>query len=612
MFLEPLDWRNRRAIGYDMFSDPTRRRAMERARDTGEVAATARVELVQEAGDERQPGFLMYFPVYGRALAPGTVEERRRMLLGWVYAPFRAADLLSGTLDARNPEALGLAIYDGPDPVPDALLYDASGDGEPRRERTERLEIGGRAWTLRYAPTAGFESHTERALPGTVFVAGLAVAALLFWITRADARARGRAERAARRSRFLADAGKALSTSTDYEPTIAEVAALAAREVADACLVLLLEPKGPTWIVGDSDPARGARVAARLKGEGPASTGPLGVPAAIARAAPAWGDGAGAPAPGASAAAREVLVELEARAYLTVPLFARSQPLGAIVLLNGDDAGAFEPEDGPLAEDLARLVAAAIDSSRLYLRAQEAVAARDEFLSIASHELKTPLTSLILHSDSLRLATRRGAVDQVAAKVDLIRRSANRLSRLVTSLLDISRIGAGRLDLESEEMDLAELAREVADRFEEEARRAGCTIRLELEPAPGCWDRARLDQVLTNLLSNAIKYGPGEPVDLRVRSKGGRAVLSVRDRGIGIPEADQRRIFERFERAVSRRNYGGFGLGLWIVRQIVEAQGGTVRVESAPGGGSTFTVELDGGARATRPPAHARPPAPSP
>jgi len=251
-----------------------------------------------------------------------------------------------------------------------------------------------------------------------------------------------------------------------------------------------------------------------------------------------------------------------------------------------------------------------VDTSRLYRREQEAVAARDEFLSVASHELKTPLTSLILHTDALRAAARRGSPEQLASRADLIRRSAERLSRLVASLLDISRIGAGRLDLEREETDLAEVTHEVAHRFEEEARRARCEIRVDAAPAIGFWDRLRLDQVVTNLLANALKYGAGFPIDVCVQADGGRAVLTVRDRGIGISGEDQRRIFQRFERAVSQRNYGGFGLGLWIVRQIVEAQGGSVRVESAPGQGSTFTVELQAGLPARPAAGDAQPSAP--
>jgi signal transduction histidine kinase/CHASE1-domain containing sensor protein len=612
VLLEPLDWRNERAIGYDMFSDPTRREAMERARDTGQVAASGKVELVQEVGAERQPGFLMYLPVYARPAA--SLEERRRLLLGWVYAPFRAADLLGGTLGDAQP-AVGVDVFDGAEPRAESLLYRAGGPhgARVRHDRLERLEIAGRPWTIRYSATDAFGSRTEQYLPAAVLAAGLAVASLLFSITRADAQGRARAERRARRSSFLADAGKALSSSTDPDRTVAAVATLAARRVADACLVLLVDASGPSWIAGHADPAVARKAADALQGTGPADAGPLAIPPALASGEPRLADGLATLPPGRGAA-RAVLRELGARSLLTVPLFARGQPLGAIVLLSTRPDSPYTEDDLPLAQDLGRLVAAAVDTARLYRRAQEAVTARDEFLSIASHELKTPLTSLMLHADSLRSEGARRAPEQIAAKAEVIRRSVDRLARLVTSLLDISRIGAGRLDLDVEDVDLADLAREVVHRFADEAHRARCTIALEAEPVRGFWDRARLDQVLTNLLSNAIKYGPEKPVLVRVGSRSGRAVLSVQDHGIGISEADQRRIFQRFERAVSRRNYGGFGLGLWIVRQIVEALGGNVRVESVPGAGSTFTVELATGrhAAARDGAGDTRPTAPSP
>jgi signal transduction histidine kinase/CHASE1-domain containing sensor protein len=610
--LEPLDWRNRRAIGYDMFSDPSRRQAMERARDTGEVAATSRVELVQEAGEDRQAGFLMYLAVYTRPARD--VDERQAYLAGWMYAPFRAEDLLNGILSPRDADILRLAIYDGPDESPGALLYRIPGPGPAlgtHGTRVERFEVAGRQWTLAFGASEALASRAERALPLAVLVVGLAVTALLFAITRSDARSRQRTERAALRAAFLADASKALSASPDYEWSAAEIAALAARRIVDACVVLLLEPSGPVWIVGHADTARAARAAERLRGTAPTSAVALGITEALARAAPLVGEGPRV-VRGPPSAARAALQELEVRAYLTVPLVARGEAIGAIALLIEREPTAFDREDVPLAEDLARLVAAAVDTSRLLRREQEAVTARDEFLSIASHELKTPLTSLILHTDALRAAARRASPGQLSARADLIRRSADRLARLVSSLLDISRIGAGRLDLEREEADLAEVVREVAERFEEEAGKAGCELRVDAAPAPGFWDRLRLDQVVTNLLANALKYGAGAPIDVTVRAQDGRAFLTVRDRGIGISEDDQRRIFQRFERAVSQRNYGGFGLGLWIVRQIVEAQGGTVHVESAPGKGSTFTVELETGLARRAAPDASRPAAPAP
>jgi signal transduction histidine kinase len=157
----------------------------------------------------------------------------------------------------------------------------------------------------------------------------------------------------------------------------------------------------------------------------------------------------------------------------------------------------------------------------------------------------------------------------------------------------VSRIRAGRLALKHETVDFAALLQEVVNRAEADAAGAGCQLVLRAEsPVIGRWDRLRLEQVVTNLLSNALKYGAAHPVELSVFQDGSNARLTVRDHGIGIAPEHQARIFQRFERAVSERHYGGFGLGLWIVRQIVESLGGDIRVESLPGQGATFTVSL--------------------
>jgi signal transduction histidine kinase len=231
-------------------------------------------------------------------------------------------------------------------------------------------------------------------------------------------------------------------------------------------------------------------------------------------------------------------------------------------------------------------------------RLRQAVRLRDEFLSMASHELKTPLTSLKVHiQGALRAAARREEpvpVAQYVAKLETLEQNVGRLTQLVDTLLDITRISSGRLDFELGEVDLADVVREVAHRFSEEAERAGCELRVRAEaPVLGQWDRGRVDQVVTNLLSNALKYGAGRPVELSVGGDGALATLEVRDQGIGIAEEDRQRIFERFERAVPHGGfYAGFGLGLWIVRQIVSGLGGSVGVESVQGQGSTFRVLL--------------------
>ncbi|WP_438006565.1 PAS domain S-box protein [Sorangium sp. So ce321] len=236
------------------------------------------------------------------------------------------------------------------------------------------------------------------------------------------------------------------------------------------------------------------------------------------------------------------------------------------------------------------------ERERLLRRLQEAVQVRDEFLSIASHELKTPLTALVLQVESLRRAIRLGQAAQALARLDAklstIHRSVFRLSDLVNELLDVTRISARGLPLHVEDFDLVALLRESIERFQEPPRQ-GSSIRLLGSPEVVVrWDRARMEQVITNLLSNAVKYGAGAPIDVRVEADAERARFAVQDRGIGIAPGDQARIFERFQRAASVMHYGGFGLGLWIVRLIVEQHGGAVRVESAPGRGATFSVEL--------------------
>jgi signal transduction histidine kinase len=231
--------------------------------------------------------------------------------------------------------------------------------------------------------------------------------------------------------------------------------------------------------------------------------------------------------------------------------------------------------------------------------AEKAVRVRDEFLSVASHELKTPLTSLKLQVQSLLEMppeVPEGAeAERLKASFALTERQVRRLERLIGNLLDVSRIAVGRFQLQLEEVDLVAVVRDVTTQFSAEIGRARVQVDLRLPPAaPGRWDPLRLEQVVVNLLSNALKYGNGKPIEIAVEVQDGLTRLKVRDGGIGIAAENQVRIFERFERAVSL-NYGGLGLGLFIAKQIVVAHGGIIRVESALGSGATFAVELPRG-----------------
>jgi signal transduction histidine kinase len=243
--------------------------------------------------------------------------------------------------------------------------------------------------------------------------------------------------------------------------------------------------------------------------------------------------------------------------------------------------------------EFARRCSTALENSRLYQAAREAVAIRDEFLSIASHELRTPLTSMLLSVQGLERAAAQSPEAGVRERTARIVQQIRRLVVLVDSLLDVSRIAAGKLDLSREESDLSRLARDVAERFSESARQNGSTLRVHApDKMIGVWDPLRLDQVLTNLLSNALKFGGGQPIDITVEGNETAVRLIVADRGIGIAKDKIPLVFDRFERAVPGRKYGGLGLGLYIAQEMVQAHGGRIAVESEPGRGTRFDIYL--------------------
>jgi len=222
---------------------------------------------------------------------------------------------------------------------------------------------------------------------------------------------------------------------------------------------------------------------------------------------------------------------------------------------------------------------------------KQAVFARDEFISIASHELRTPLTALklrlqsVLHSRDLSEKTER--------RVESAVRQTERLERLIDNLLDVSRITTGHLELEREEFDLSDMVQDVAERFREQAAGGGVPLSFEASgPVPGNWDRLRVEQVVTNLLANALKFGDAKPIFVSVTADAKTAVVTVADQGIGIAPEDLSRIFHQFERVIGRRSFGGLGMGLYIARQIAQAHGGRIEVDSVQGKGSKFRIVL--------------------
>jgi PAS domain S-box-containing protein len=401
---------------------------------------------------------------------------------------------------------------------------------------------------------------------------------------------------------FLASVSETLASSLDYEATLAHVVQRAVPRLGDGCTLDVVESDGTLrrLAVAFEDPVRaeltwelGRRYPHRLDAPcGPGAVIRTGHTAtftllsdeALARYT-------------ADGQHQELIRKLGITSALMVPLHAHGRTFGVLSFVYCRPGQQHDPETRLLAEDLARRAALAVDNARLYREAQLAVRQRDEFLSVASHELKTPLTPLHLKLTTMtrelqRLEENAGS-ERLRRHVEVAQRQVRKMSMLINALLDVSRLSHGKLKLEPTDMDLRELAGEVTAWFAPEAAQVGSELHVEGESrVPGRWDRLRLEQVITNLLSNSIRYGSGRPILVRVEVEGDRARLVVRDEGIGIPLEAQERIFGKFERAVPERHKAGLGLGLYITRGIVEALGGTIRVESRPGEGATFTVEL--------------------
>jgi len=402
------------------------------------------------------------------------------------------------------------------------------------------------------------------------------------------------------RSAFLAEAGEILAASLDLTETLVRLGRLCVRSLSDFCVIDLVDGKEIRRVCSaHRDPAKEPlleeleqRYPARWDSTHPAS-------AALRTGAPLLFSKVSDEQIRSTTMDVEharLLRELRVCSGIVVPLAARGQIIG-VLSLSSSVPGRYGRADLDLTLEVARRAASAIDNARLYRAAQEAVRARSEFLTVASHELNTPLTSLLLAANALR----RGAAptgrpmdpEAMDKLLQLVLRQTSRLVRLVADLLDVSRIETGRLPLELTDVDLGALVDEVVSRFEVDLARSRCSVSIRVDaPVVGRWDRSRVDRMITNLLSNAIKFGAGKAIEVVIGAERSVARLLIRDHGIGIDEAQQARIFGPFERAVSARHYGGLGLGLYISRKIAEEHGGSVRCESRPGAGSTFIVEL--------------------
>ena len=402
---------------------------------------------------------------------------------------------------------------------------------------------------------------------------------------------------------FLAEATNTLSASLDYEETFSTLAGLVVNSLADWCAIDVIDAEGNLQPIAFAhpDPVKRNTVYELRRKYPMEKTALQGAPRVVQT--------------GRSelyqhlphdllmevpfeAADVSTLEQLGLGSGMIVPLIARTRILGAITLISGNPNRLYTADDLHVAEELARRAAIAIDNASLYRDAKEALHARDEFFSIASHELKTPITSLKMLLQIAERGLKAGGAqlpspEKLAKTLNTCNRQIEQLTHLIENLLDIVKIREGKLSFNFEEVNFSELLEELMQRYATAFVAAQCPIEMAIEPdVVGHWDRLRLEQVVVNLMSNAIKYAPGAPIRVALHKTNDIARLTIQDAGPGIPADQQWTIFKRFERGPADRNVTGLGLGLFIVKQVVEAHQGTIHLDSSERQGAAFVVDL--------------------
>jgi signal transduction histidine kinase/CHASE1-domain containing sensor protein/CheY-like chemotaxis protein len=646
IYLQPASERNKVALGFDMATEDVRRQAMEAARDSGKPTASGRVQLVLERDQAlKQAGFLIYAPVYRKDVPLSTAAERRAALFGFVYSPYRVDDFLAPVTLEKHYD-VSFQVYDGAETKPENLLSTPTDEGssEPLFADTKTQDVAGRIWTFAYATKPSFANRSSRSLPKYTLVIGALLSFLFFAVTRAEVRARSRAERAAeevrasettirqtlgereRAEEALRETAKALRVANEralleYERLLERIKALAqalgtAREL-EAIFRALREFTNVSvpcngFFISLYDPVRHVRTACYGWADGEE----LDVSELPPMPVTASGPNSRAVRTGEVVITNDYMKATQANpgvivgpdnglrpdTSMAVPMAVMGRIIGTIEV-QSYQRGVYRPEHATAMSMAANLTAVAIENVRLLKlertareAAEESNRLKDEFLATVSHELRTPLTAILGWSRLLEGGTLDDSVTQQA--VETIWRNAKAQAQIVDDILDVSRIITGNLYLDLQPLEVVPVIENAINVVRPTADAKGIKIETYFDSATAMisGDANRLQQVVWNLLSNAVKFtGNGGRVCVKVWQAGGAVAVSVTDTGQGISKEFLPFVFDRFRQADSTttRHHGGLGLGLAIARHLVEIHGGTISAESAgEGQGATFTIKL--------------------
>ncbi len=600
---------NRKVPGFDMHADPTRRKAMDLARDTGRPSISHRVTLIQDAG-KSNPAVLIYYPLYGGGPPPQTLAERRARLQGFVYTGLRASDLFS-RLRAGLADHVGFEVWSGE--RDDAnRLYQAVDPAKTERSNPHDVRLSGFEGTIK-ADLYAYEGFgVTSSIRQYVLPVGGLISVMLFLLAASQLRSHAASVHHAAEQGLLGEIGRLTAESSDDDSVLADATQAVARFMGAVVRVDLLEPDGSVRAV--STRTEGLDALAAIERDRPRLEGDPYMKAAIATGETQRGNGYEP----RDETHRERLEKLDIGSVVVAPMLARGRALGAMTLTRRRGRPPLSNEDVALVEDIAARIALAVDNARLYRAAQQEIGERaaaeaevrrlndgleeivtertrdleasnhelESFCYSVSHDLRTPLRSLDGFGRALQEDYGERLDEQGLDYIDRIRAATKRMDELITALLTLSRLT--RREIVPAEVDVSAAARDLMHDLDPEGK-------VALEVAEGLRahaDPRMLNVVLENLLANAIKFSSRTE---NPRVEVGRAedgAIYVRDNGAGFDPQYAAKLFQPFERLHSVREFPGHGIGLATVERILKRHGGGVRAEGRPGEGATFYVRF--------------------
>jgi PAS domain S-box-containing protein len=582
IWLEPFNWRNQRAFGYDMYTEPVRREAMAEARDTGRTTIAARVTLVQETEHDVQYGMLMYVPSYRQAMPTDTLEERRAALRGFVYSPIRMNDFVRGTL-GKLPSDLDFAIYAGKAPSNDNLMFSSrlveertlSEGYRPAFSTVKWVDDYGIDWQFAFSTRPAFdrELHQNRAL--AILLTGILASILLSVLAFLQARSRRQAVTIADQMTQQLAAQQRLALHIEQAP-------LAAIEWDDHFRVTAWNRAAEEIFGYSAEEAIGAHASFIL---------PETERERLERILPELFQNTGS----RQITSRNITKSgkiIECDWYNTQLVDRRGSVIGVASL--AQDVTERLRAETRIRETMERLRLVTEAAEDAKGAAEEATRAKSEFLANMSHEIRTPMT-VFMGAIELLLQDDQDPAHRTLLK--MAEQSAQRLRSLIDDILDLSRIEARGMEVEEVDFEIRSCVRSAVGLFALAAREKNLQLEAEVASEVPQWvvgDPGKLGQVLINLIGNALKFTSEGGIRVTVLRYIDTLEFAVADTGIGIPEQKQHLLFQSFSQTDSsfQRQYGGSGLGLAISKGLVELMGGEIAVQSQEGRGSVFTFTL--------------------